>query len=139
MKFSELLGEPEPEHERDLERDLPDEAEPISVFAPVPVATPPSPPAVVYPSAPPEPVAPRPVADVPPPPPVPVLPIPPVPPMPPAAPEPPREPPTGLRAGLAEINVRQESAVPTDETPGADPLTYLETVDDDLLPSRSRR
>jgi hypothetical protein len=52
MKFSELLGEPEQEREPATE-----EAEPISVFAPVPVATPPPATSVEYPSEPPEPVA----------------------------------------------------------------------------------
>jgi hypothetical protein len=59
MKFSELLGEPEPEQdEPQPAAELSDPAtEPISVFAPVPVETPAPPAAVVYPGDPPEPVA----------------------------------------------------------------------------------
>lgn len=142
MKFSELLGEPEPERERDL----PEESEPISVFAPVPVATPPATTSVAYPTAPPEPVAPPPtVAPVPPPPET----APPAPPAPPALTEVPRAPtevpptPTEVpaipRSGLAEVNVRQEPPPAAAEDPETDALAHLEAVVDDLLPSRRGR
>ena len=128
MKFSELLGEPEPsESEHDRERELPDAAEPISVFAPVPVAAPPSTPSVVYPSAPPEPVAPRQSFT----------------PVPPATPQPtaPPDVASAPRSGLAEVNVRQEAPhpAPIDEPPAIDGLANLEAVVDDLLPSAGRR
>jgi hypothetical protein len=123
MKFSELLGEPEPERERDL----PEEAEPISVFAPVPVAAPPATTSVAYPTAPPEPVAPRPTVA-----PIPTTPAPP-------APRTPPEGPATPRSGLAEVNVRQEAPPPLVEEPEIDALVHLEAVVDDLLPSTSRR
>jgi hypothetical protein len=134
MKFSELLGEPEPEpgqepeRTRERERELPAESEPISVFAPVPVATPPATTSIAYPSAPPEPVAPRPAV----------------------AQEPPLEPrdpvvapvtpdvAAARRSGLAELNVRQEAPAPAEVAPEADELGYLEAVVDDLLPSTRR-
>jgi hypothetical protein len=122
MKFSDLLGEPEPEPESDLPG--PD-AEPISVFAPVP--TPPAPPVV----------------------PAGVDPAPPgvttasgrreltEPPLPgPAIPE----PPPGSRSGLAELNVRRpvpETPV-TDDSSVLDQLVGLTEIVDDLLPSARR-
>lgn len=127
MKFSELLGEPEPERDHDL----PEEAEPISVFAPVPVAAPPATTSVAYPSAPPEPVTPRPTVA-----PVPLLePTTPAPPVPPALPHVASAP----RSGLAELNVRQEFAPPVDDEPEIDGLAHLEAVVDDLLPSTRAR
>ncbi len=135
MKFSELLGEPEPERDRDL----PEEAEPISVFAPVPVAVPPSTPSVAYPTTPPEPVAPRPTV-APPPPPEPGAPAPSFAPAAPVAP--PSAPPVAPappRTGLAEVNVPQEAAAPDPEISEVDALSRLEAVVDDLLPSTSRR
>jgi hypothetical protein len=124
VKFSDLLGEPEPEDERDLPAS---EAEPISVFAPVPV-TPPSPPVAAEPSPPPPPVPAVPRFNAPPP-----------------VPEPSRftaAPPetAGGRSGLAELNVRQPVAeAQTEESSVVDQLTGLEAVEDDLLPSRRGR
>jgi hypothetical protein len=107
MKFSELLGEPE------QERGLPtDEAEPISVFAPVPVATPPPKVAVEYPSDPPEPVVHA---------------------------SPPPEPVAAPRTGLAEVNVRQDAEAPPEEAGAESPVPALDAVVDDLLPSTYRR
>jgi hypothetical protein len=117
MKFSELLGEPEPE------RDLPDEdAEPISVFAQVPVTPPPDPG--------------RPVDPAMPPPAVPPAVVPPSTVPPPAAPAP-----VGARSGLAELNVRHAPlpAPATTESGVLESLDQLETVDDDLLPSGRHR
>jgi hypothetical protein len=109
MKFSELLGEPEPEHDPELPAS---DSEPISVFAPVPVAPP---------------TAPTPAVSVPPPP-----------PPPPGSMAPPV---TGARSGLAELNVRQAAPeAPTMESSVQDQLIGLTEVVDDLLPSgRARR
>lgn len=132
MKFSEMLGEPEP----DRERDLPEEPEPISVFAPVPVATPPATTSIAYPTAPPDPVAPpSTVAPVPPPP----ATAPPAPPPPPEVPPRPLEVPATPRSGLAEVNVRQEAPPAAAEDRETDALAHLEAVVDDLLPSRRGR
>jgi hypothetical protein len=143
MKFSELLGEP------DSGRELPaEESEPISVFAPVPVATPPPEAAVAYPTEPPEPVAyptepPEPVA-------YPTEPPdadavagfePPTAPETVVAPEPPfvPEPVVAPRTGLAEVNVRQEPEPVAPEPEPAGFVPGLADVDDDLLPSSYRR
>jgi hypothetical protein len=126
MKFSEMLGEPEPEREQ------PDEPDPISVFAPVPVSSPSPPTTVEYPTTPPEPVTPASHSQ-----PGPAMPAPPVP-APPAPAVPEAEP----RNGLAEVNVRQSVAAPADEADtAADPmvgLAGLDVVVDDLLPSARR-
>jgi hypothetical protein len=110
VKFSELLGEPEPEPELPAE-----DSEPISVFAPVPTSPPPSTLAEPPP---------------PPPPPVPTGPI--------TSQVPPPMPAAG-RSGLAELNVRQPIAeAPTEASPLADQLIGLTEVVDDLLPSGRR-
>jgi hypothetical protein len=123
VKFSDLLGEPEPEEERELPAS---DAEPISVFAPVPVA-PPSEPVVEQPPPPPPPVPEAPRFNAPPP-----LPA-----------RPPSTEPTaaaGGRSDLAELNVRQPTAeMPTEESSLVDQLTGLDAVVDDLLPSRRGR
>jgi hypothetical protein len=113
VKFSDLLGEPEPDEERELP--APD-SEPISVFAPVPVP-PPSEPIAAEPPPPPVPEAPR--FNAPPPGPAPTA---------------------GPRSGLAELNVRQPVAeTPTQESAVLDQLIGLDEVVDDLLPSRRGR
>ena len=109
MKFSELLGEPERDH------DLPaDDAAPISVFAPVPVESPAPPAAVEYPEDPPAPVT-EPATEL---------------------TDPISAPRTGLaevniRQAAAEV--------PTEENATADRLAGLDTVVDDLLPSTYHR
>ncbi|MGZ4736930.1 MAG: hypothetical protein ACXV8R_15085 [Acidimicrobiia bacterium] len=118
MKFSDLLGEPEPEPGDELPVD---EAAPISVFAPAPVA----------------------------PPPVPDPPLPPVGSAADATtelPAPGHTPtPSGLlaggRSGLAELNVRQPGtdAAPASDASVLDQLTGLDEIVDDLLPSRRGR
>ena len=119
MKFSDLLGEPEPEEERELPAS---DAEPISVFAPVPVA-PPSEPVAVEPPPPPLPDPPRFNA-----------------PPPASAPPPAPASPSGGRSGLAELNVRQPvPEAPTVASSLVDQLTGLDAVEDDLLPSRRGR
>ena len=114
MKFSELLGEPERDHE------LPaDDAAPISVFAPVPVEPTAPPAAIEYPDDPPAPVD-APVSA--------------------PLPDPATEPVPGLRTGLAEVNIRQAAAeVPTEENATAERLAGLDSVVDDLLPSTYQR
>jgi hypothetical protein len=109
VKFSELLGEPEPEPE------LPaTDPEPISVFAPVSTTPPPSPSAAPPPPSPPAPTAPI-TSQVPP------------------------SMPAAGRSGLAELNVRQPIAeAPTEASPLADQLIGLTEVVDDLLPSGRR-
>jgi hypothetical protein len=133
MKFSEMLGEPDPA------RETPEEPEPISVFAPVPTTPPPTSASWVDDPAtatwvndtptstwvdenavPPEPVTPE----------NPSLPGP-------AMPAPPLAP----RSGLAEVNVLSPSTAPTQEVEPVDELTGLAgltVVDDDLLPSARR-
>jgi hypothetical protein len=112
MKFSDMLGDP------DAPRETPAEAEPISVFAPVPETPPPATDSWVD-----EPVAP----------PNPSLPAPPLE----FAPAEPVAP----RSGLAEVNVLSPSAASAEdgeaagEIPG---LAGLTVVDDDLLPSSRR-
>ena len=129
MKFSEMLGEPDPA------RETPEEPEPISVFAPVPTTPPPT--TASWgddAAAPPAPVTPTAVPPV-----SPSLPGP-------AVPAPPLEfapaEPVAPRSGLAEVNVLSPSTAPTepvetfDEVAG---LAGLTEVDDDLLPSARRR
>jgi hypothetical protein len=111
VKFSELLGEPEPEPQQPAKA-----SEPISVFAPVPTTPPPASPNVEPPP--------------PPPPPPPTAPI--------TSQVPPPMPSAG-RSGLAELNVRQPVTAPSPEpSPLADQLLGLTEVVDDLLPSARR-
>lgn len=113
MKFSELLGEPEPE---EPPASAPD-PEPISVFTPVPVAPPESrvPEAAAIEETP-------------------TIPPPTVP-----APAPTAAPPGGSRSGLAELNVHQPVAAPVEDGSMVEQLTGLDEVVDDLLPSRRGR
>ena len=115
MRFSELLGEPEPESEVPAT-----DAEPIGVFAPVPAPSPPETTSMQSePTPPPLPTA-TPAA------PAPVTPVAPV--------------TVGARSGLAELNVRPEIPVAAAvESTVADQLVGLETVVDDLLPSSRHR
>jgi hypothetical protein len=108
VKFSELLGEPEPDPEQP-------ETDPIGVFAPVPAPTPPVPPT-------------PPVASEPPPPPPAVPPVPPVPPAGPAGF-------SGLAELNVRQPVPE---APTEPSPIGDQLVGLTEVDDDLLPSGRR-
>ena len=125
MKFSDLLGEPEPEEEPASTAD-----EPIGVFAPVPM------PETQPPAAPPLPTPP-------PVPPVPATPLAaddPTEPATPVAAAPTVPPPTGGRSGLAELNVHQPvPEPPPTESPLGDQLTGLDEVVDDLLPPRRGR
>jgi hypothetical protein len=163
VKFSDLLGEPEPEDRRASapadDSGEPAEPDPITVFAPVPEVSPNRPPPPVpyepdldatipalEPVAPIEPLAPMPPieadATVPAMPPVP----PPVnPPLDPFLDAPPPDPtltvgtPTG-RSDLASLNVHQPAPVP--EPPRSsvqDQLAGLDEVVDDLLPPRRGR
>jgi hypothetical protein len=126
VKFSELLGEPEPEPELPAK-----ESEPISVFAPVPTSPPPGSTAEPPPPAPPPST----------PPPLPRYPATNDPSSAPTVPVPAQAPPIpapGL-SGLAELNVRQPVAeAPTEQSPLADQLIGLTAVEDDLLPSGRR-
>lgn len=110
MKFSELLGEPERNHELPV-----DDAAPISVFAPVPVGPQPPSPVVEYPDEPPAPVT------------EPAIPS-------------PAEPVVAPRTGLAEVNILQDAVeVRTEQSETAERLAGLDTVVDDLLPSTYHR
>jgi hypothetical protein len=114
MKFSDLLGDPEPEPRAEGATPATD-AEPISVFAPEPAA-PPAPVPVVAPNPAASPVS-RWADNV-------------------------VNPTTG-RSGLAELNVRQPPAGVVAATPAdgsvSDQLIGLTEIVDDLLPSGRRR
>jgi hypothetical protein len=110
VKFSELLGEPEPDPEQ-ADPAQPKDVEPISVFAPVPTSPPPG--------VPPLPGQAPPLAA-------------------PLAPPPGLAPAAG-RSGLAELNVRRPlPEAPAEPSALADQLIGLTEVDDDLLPSGRR-
>jgi hypothetical protein len=120
MKFSEMLGEPDPE------REVPQDPEPISVFAPA--EAPPPPTAAEFPPLPPDPESPpRPAL------PGPAMPAPPL--------SAPFAAPDAPRSGFAEVNVVSPATAPTESLEGiapADELAELPIVDDDLLPSARR-
>lgn len=145
MKFSDLLGEPEPE------REVPEEAatdvavpapepgsEPITIFAPVPVTPRQDPPVPSVPPLPPHDVTTE--APITPRVPVPSQPLPPSPPAP-AVPATPSGFLPGGRSGLGELNVRQPPGVatPTADSSVSEQLTGLTEIVDDLLPSKRGR